>query len=291
LFKIALNITHLKDFNTIKTLRQVIGSRTARQFSLGFVPTMGALHEGHISLINRAKDENERVLCSIFVNPAQFNDKGDLDRYPRTLEADREMLEKAGCDYLFHPETNEIYPPGFDFSMDFGLLATVMEGAYRPGHFDGVAKVVSRLFEIVDPDRAYFGEKDFQQLAIIREMNRRLKTGIQIIGCPTLRAEDGLALSSRNIHLTPEERTAAPVIYQNLKKAGMLIHQYGVEQARSMMIREIEAEGVFKVQYLEFADAVTLEPVLSLTPDRNVRVFASVITSKTRLIDNLEISH
>jgi pantoate--beta-alanine ligase len=193
--------------------------------SIGFVPTMGALHPGHRSLIERARVENEVVVCSIFVNPTQFNDPKDLVNYPRTPELDYAILEEAGCDIVFSPSVEEMYPDDHLLDLNFGDLETVMEGHFRPGHFKGVATVVSRLFSITTPTRAYFGEKDFQQLAVIREMNRRLKTGIEIVSCATLREADGLAMSSRNIHLNYEERNHASIIYKALLFAQHAVHK------------------------------------------------------------------
>ena len=252
----------------------------------GFVPTMGALHEGHISLINRAKMENDLVACSIFVNPAQFNDKKDLVNYPRTPEADYAMLSNSGCDLLFEPSEAEIYPSETGFTMDFGSMERVMEGQFRPGHFKGVAKVVSRLFQIVKPDKAYFGEKDFQQLAIIKELVRRKDLRVGIVGCPTLRDERGLALSSRNIHLSVDEFNAAPVIFETLQKAKASILQDGIAEGKEKLISMIENSGLFKVQYLDFVDSYSLLPIEDYDSARQQRVCTAVLTSKTRLIDN-----
>lgn len=253
---------------------------------VGFVPTMGALHEGHISLINRAKAENDWVVCSIFVNPAQFTDKKDLVNYPKTPDEDYRLLDAAGCNLLFEPSEQEVYPSMTDFEMDFGELERVMEGKFRPGHFKGVAKVVSRLFAVVEPDSAYFGEKDFQQLAIIRELVRRKELPVKIVGCSTLRDERGLALSSRNIHLSPEERNEAPVIYETLQMAAASIKEYGIDEAKRKLISRIENSNLFKVQYLEFVDAFTLLPVEIIDPSKEQRVCIAVLTAKTRLIDN-----
>ena len=193
-----------------------------RKGTCGFVPTMGALHEGHLSLVDRCRKECDTVVVSVFVNPTQFNDPNDLKNYPRTAEADIALLEKAGADFAFMPSVEEIYPEKDTRIFDFGQLDKVMEGPSRPGHFNGVAQVVSRLFDIVGCDTAYFGEKDFQQIAIIREMVRQLNYPIRIVACPIVRESDGLAMSSRNLLLTPEHRKAAPLIYQSLREAAEL---------------------------------------------------------------------
>ncbi|MFM7054792.1 MAG: pantoate--beta-alanine ligase [Bacteroidota bacterium] len=262
----------------------------ARGEKVGFIPTMGALHSGHISLVNKALTECDWVVSSIFVNPTQFNDPKDLLHYPRTPESDCILLEQAGCHLLFNPSVSEIYPEGLvspDF--EFGNLEKVMEGAHRPGHFKGVATVVFRLFDIVKPDVAYFGEKDFQQLAIIRSMVRQASLPIRIIGCETIREPDGLAMSSRNVRLSVDERNAAPIIFQNLSKAKELIEAKGMEGAKTEMIKTIEASGLFRVEYLEFADANSLQPVASISEENRPRVFIAVKASTTRLIDNMEL--
>jgi len=272
---------------TVSETIQLVRNQSSKGIGIGFVPTMGALHDGHISLINKAKADNDFVVCSIFVNPAQFNNKNDLLNYPRSIGADREMLSKAGCDLVFIPTESEIYPTASDFEADFGNLETVMEGKFRPGHFKGVAKVVARLFEIILPDKAYFGEKDFQQLTVIRELIRKMELKIEIIGCPTLREADGLAMSSRNIHLTAEERNAAPVIFEVLTSARNLILKHGIDQAHRMLIGQVENFKGFKVQYLEFVDASTLLPIQKLDLVKEQRTCIAVLTSKTRLIDNM----
>jgi pantoate--beta-alanine ligase len=199
-------------------------------------------------------------------------------------------LEQAGCHLLFHPSVAEIYPEGLDSPVfEFGSLEQIMEGAHRPGHFKGVATVVFRLFDIVKPDVAYFGEKDFQQLAIIRSMVQQAGLPIRIIGCETVREIDGLAMSSRNVRLSPDERKAAPIIFQNLSKANDLIQAMGIERAKNEMIGAIEASGLFKVEYLEIADAESLQPVKTISKETKSRVFIAVKASTTRLIDNMEL--
>ncbi len=274
----------------VSEVRTQVEMARSRGEVVGFVPTMGALHYGHISLINKALTECDWVASSIFVNPTQFNDPNDLLHYPRTPENDWSLLVQAGCHLLFHPSVPEIYPEGLispDF--EFGPLEKVMEGAHRPGHFKGVATVVFRLFDIVKPDVAYFGEKDFQQLAIIRSMVQQANLPIRIVGCETIREPDGLAKSSRNVRLSPNERSAAPIIFQNLSKAKGLIDDLGPDGAKNEMIKSIEASGLFKVEYLEFADADSLQPVASISKEKKSRVFIAVKASTTRLIDNVEL--
>lgn len=273
----------------LSELREALDMMQHSNRSVGFVPTMGALHEGHISLINRAKSENQVVISSIFVNPTQFNDLNDLVNYPRTPQSDAELLSKAGCDLLFFPQVNEMYPEEKLLEMDFGMLERVMEGMFRPGHFKGVATIVSRFFEIINPATAYFGEKDFQQLAVIKEMSRRIHPSVKVIGCPTLREENGLAKSSRNIHLTPDERSRSGVIYETLKWAAEEARNKSLEKVKSQALQMISNGTGFKVQYLEFVDADTLISIDKYESSRPERLCIAVLTSKTRLIDNVPV--
>ncbi len=275
--------------HTISQLRDFLDPAIKNGKSIGFVPTMGALHNGHKSLIELAAKDNELIVSSIFVNPTQFNDPKDLLNYPRTPERDYAILENAGCDVVFSPSVDEMYPNDRILEMNFGNLETVMEGQFRPGHFKGVATIVSRLFKITSPTRAYFGEKDFQQLAVIREMNRRLQTGIEIIGCPTLREEDGLAMSSRNIHLNAEERKWAPHIYMALLYAQESIRNKELKKVKNEVKSMIEAFDGFNVQYLEFVDSETLQPIKEWDHQKEQRACIAVLTSKTRLIDNVAL--
>ena len=206
----------MKVFNFIVDVQRFVEEKHNLGLKIGFVPTMGALHEGHLSLINRAKKDNDIVVCSVFVNPIQFNNPADLEKYPRTPEKDIEKLEQAGCDAVFMPTAEEMYPNKVEDHYDFGDLERVMEGACRPGHFNGVAIVVRKLFEIVTPNRAYFGEKDFQQLAIINKMVSNLNMNLEIVPCPIVREKDGLAMSSRNVRLNETERAIAPKIFATL---------------------------------------------------------------------------
>jgi pantoate--beta-alanine ligase len=286
LINIAAFLTSMIITGKISEVREFVAGKGGR---VGFVPTMGALHPGHISLVRRCRDENAVSIASIFVNPTQFNDPKDLLKYPRTPESDHRMLEDAGLDLLFEPQVAEIYPQENRIEMDFGPLERVMEGAHRPGHFNGVVTVVSRLFDIVRPDKAYFGEKDFQQLAIIREWARRVDFPVEIIGCPTLRESDGLAMSSRNIHLSPAERAAAPLIYKALNMAAVAIRSSPVSIVAGLVRDMIESFSGFKVQYIEFVDSNTLQPIEQYIPGREQRACIAVLTSSTRLIDNIAL--
>lgn len=255
--------------------------------SVGFVPTMGALHAGHISLVNQAVAVNEIVVVSIFVNPTQFNDKNDLDRYPRTLESDLQLLEKTGCQIVFAPMANEVYPEPDTRKFNFGPLETVMEGKHRPGHFNGVAQVVSKLFDFVKPDKAYFGLKDFQQLAIIKEMVNQLKINTEIIECQIVREESGLAMSSRNELLTTEERKNAAVISETLFKAKELSKQKSVNDLANWVIETINKNQFLTVEYFEIVDELKLQPVKSWNEDCTKVGCIAVFCGKVRLIDNV----
>jgi pantoate--beta-alanine ligase len=257
--------------------------------SIGFVPTMGALHPGHIALVTKAKAENEVVVASIFVNPTQFNNKSDLVHYPRTIEKDREMLENAGCDFLFLPEVTEMYPDGENEAVPpihLDGLDTVMEGAHRPGHFAGVIQVVKKLFDAVGPCKAYFGEKDFQQLAVIRKMVKEWRMPVEVIGCPIVREDDGLAMSSRNMRLTGEERKAAPLISKALFKAKDFWKDHSIEETKELVTAIINSEPKFRLEYFEIADATTLKPAES-NQKENVVACIAVHLGAVRLIDNI----
>ena len=248
---------------------------------------MGALHEGHLSLVDRCRKECDTVVVSVFVNPTQFNDPNDLKNYPRTAEADIALLEKAGADFAFMPSVEEIYPEKDTRIFDFGQLDKVMEGPSRPGHFNGVAQVVSRLFDIVGCDTAYFGEKDFQQIAIIREMVRQLNYPIRIVACPIVRESDGLAMSSRNLLLTPEHRKAAPLIYQSLREAAELHRALPVEETKRRVIERINANPLLHVEYFSIVNADTLQDISDWSEAENVRGCIVVHAGAVRLIDNI----
>lgn len=259
--------------------------------TVGFVPTMGALHEGHLSLVRAAREACDTVVVSIFVNPTQFNDPKDLQNYPRTEEADLKLLEAAGVDFVFAPSVGEVYPEPDTRVFDFGRLDKVMEGEHRPGHFNGVGQVVSRLFDIVKPDKAFFGEKDFQQLAIIRNMVAQLGMQVGIVGCPIVRDTDGLARSSRNTLLTPAHRSAAPHIYEVLSDAvSSLRGTVPVAEAKRIIAERINAEPLLKTEYVEIAAAETLRPAQEWgSAVGDLRCFVAVQAGAVRLIDNVAI--
>ena len=257
---------------------------------LGLVPTMGALHEGHLELVRRARAECATVAASIFVNPTQFGANEDLSTYPRDMERDLALLETEGVDLVYAPSPEEVYPPGFDTWIEPGALAERLEGAVRPGHFRGVATVVAKLFNVVRPDRAYFGQKDGQQLAVIRQMVRDLDMGLEIVAVPTVRDTDGLALSSRNAYLTPEQRQAAPVIYRALSQA---VEIFGAGIGNAVILREavrseLEGEPLLDgIDYVSVADADTLEELVMV--EGRAMVSTAVRLGQTRLIDNVVI--
>jgi pantoate--beta-alanine ligase len=258
---------------------------------IGFVPTMGALHNGHLSLIQQSNQENDLTVASIFINPTQFNDPSDFANYPRMESKDLEMLESAGCDFAFIPSVPEIYPNGKQLlDIHFGALEETMEGAFRPGHFRGIATVVNRLLSIVNPDNAYFGEKDFQQLAVIRAMVKMLDLKVKVTGCPTLREADGLAMSSRNLLLTPEQRKAAALIYQGLQQASTFIPHHSVDGVRDLVIRFIEQSPLLKVQYFKIVDPLTLADIRSWEGQTSAQGCIAVLTEGPRLIDNIHYS-
>lgn len=254
---------------------------------VGFVPTMGALHKGHISLVERAVNENDVVVVSVFVNPTQFNDPKDLERYPRTLDADMHLLKKTGCHLVFAPDVKEIYPEPDTRKFNFGALETVMEGKHRPGHFNGVAQVVSKLFDIVQPDKAYFGLKDFQQLAIIRNMVTQLGLPVEIVSCPIIREESGLAMSSRNELLSIEERKNAAVISQTLFEAKKLKGAKDVQTVARWIEGNINKNSFLRVEYAEIVDSKTLQPVNSWNDAEEIVCCVAVFCGKIRLIDNV----
>ena len=255
---------------------------------IGLVPTMGALHNGHASLVKKAVAENDVVIVSVFVNPTQFNNKNDLATYPRTVEADCALLESLGANIAFTPTVEQIYPYPDTRQFDFTPLDKVMEGPMRPGHFNGVAQVVSRLFDIAQPDKAYFGEKDYQQLAIIREMVRQFNYPIEIVGCPIIREADGMALSSRNTLLSAKERQTAVRISQTLAKSQSLLKEKSVKELQQWVIDEINRGGELEVEYYEIVNGTTLQPINSWNDCDNPVGCITVYCGKVRLIDNIQ---
>ena len=278
----------MKLVHTIQELRAELDIQRKAGKKIGFVPTMGALHEGHASLVRRAVAENEIVVVSVFVNPTQFNDKNDLLKYPRTLEADCELLEKEGAAYVFAPSVEEIYPEPDTRQFSYAPLDTVMEGKYRPGHFNGVCQVVSKLFMMVEPDVAYFGEKDFQQLAIIREMVKQMNFPLQIVGCPIVREADGLALSSRNARLSDEQRKQALEISQTLFKSQEYAASHTLEETQKFVEEGIAAAEGLELEYFEIVDGMTLQKIASWEDTDYVVGCITVFCGEVRLIDNIK---
>ena len=278
-------------FNKINNLTAHLERVRLPDKKIGFVPTMGALHQGHISLVEKAKKENDLVVVSIFVNPSQFNNPDDLKNYPRTPVEDHLLLDKNKADIIFSPPVEEInnYSNTKKINSDLGNLANVMEGIHRPGHFDGVVQIVSRLFDIVKPGRAYFGEKDFQQLTIIKLMTDKLKYPVEIIACPTVREESGLAMSSRNLKLSEEGLKNAAEISMVLNYVKDNHGKFPVDILIKLATQMIESSGKLKVEYLEIADEETLQPVQSWEQYKHVRCFAAVYCEGVRLIDNVQL--
>jgi pantoate--beta-alanine ligase len=251
----------MKVFEKTRDIQSEIARLKSEGKTIGLVPTMGALHNGHLSLVRRCVKENDVCIVDAFVNPTQFNNKTDYEKYPRTIEADSKLLESAGCSIAFFPTEAEIYPEKDTRVFNLGPLADVMEGPRRPGHFNGVAQVLTHLFDIIKPDRAYFGEKDFQQLAIVRELVKNYNIPVQIVGCPIVREADGLALSSRNMRLTAEQRQHALRISKTLFKSVELMSSKSVEEVKNWVIAEINAEPGLEVEYYEISNSLTLQPV------------------------------
>ena len=255
---------------------------------IGLVPTMGALHKGHLSLVERCVRENDICVVSVFVNPTQFNDKHDLETYPHTLEADCALLESAGCDFVFAPSVEEMYPEPDTRTFDFGTVMQVMEGAKRPGHFNGVAQVVSKLFYIVEPDNAYFGEKDFQQIAVIRAMVKQLQIPVQINACPIVREADGLALSSRNTRLTPALRQKAPLIARTLQESKALAATKSVREVIDYVVNTLNADPDLEVEYYEIVDGDSLVSIQDWKDTSYAVGCVTVYCGEVRLIDNIK---
>ena len=273
---------------TVSELKQRVAAHRAQGKTIGLVPTMGALHAGHISLMEQARKDNDIVVVSVFVNPTQFNNPEDLRTYPRTEEADCVKMEVANVDIAFIPSVEEVYPEPDTRTFDLGPVAEVMEGPMRPGHFNGVAQIVSKLFYMVEPDRAYFGEKDLQQIAVIRRMVEIEGFNIEIIDCPIKREDDGLAMSSRNVRLTPEQRQIAPSINKALVASLDFAKSHSVEETKQSVISEINAQPEMEVEYYEIVNAATMQPI-SNWEDAPVAVGCiTVYCGEVRLIDNIK---
>lgn len=275
-------------FREIKPLRAFLREKNKAGFLIGFVPTMGALHQGHLSLIEASKKAGCFTVCSIFVNPAQFNNADDLKKYPRTLEEDVKMLQSIGCDVLFSPTAEEIYPHISNTQFDFGSLGTTMEGEFRPGHFSGVALVVSKLFHIVEPDHAFFGQKDWQQFTIINQLVKDLNFNIQLHPIPTLREQDGLAMSSRNQRLTPVQRAKAIIFYQSLLECqSRLANGETLSIISSSIKSKIEQDKELKLEYLQLANRENLSSLNSVEEPNQAVLCIAGFVGDVRLIDNI----
>ena len=280
----------MKVFNKIVDLQNELAACREEGKEIGLVPTMGALHEGHASLVQRSVTENGATVVSVFLNPTQFNDKGDLDRYPRTLDADCKLVEACGADYVFAPSVEEVYPTPDTRHFEFPPVSTVMEGAKRPGHFNGVCQVVSRLFDIVNPTRAYFGEKDWQQIAVIKQLVKFMGSSVKIVECPIIRDEDGLAKSSRNTLLAADERAIAPAIFKALKESVEYAKNHSVQETHDMVVNEINAVEGLEVEYFQIVDGDSLQDVASWDESDYVVGCITVYCGKTpiRLIDHIK---
>lgn len=278
----------MKVIHTIKDLQAELSALKAEGKKVGLVPTMGALHAGHASLVKRCVNENDVTVVSVFVNPTQFNDKNDLKKYPRTLEADCILLDDCGATFVFAPSVEEMYPVPDMRQFSFAPLDTVMEGAFRPGHFNGVCQIVSKLFDAVMPHRAYFGEKDFQQLAIIREMVRQMKFDLEIVGCPIVREGDGLALSSRNARLSSDERKNALKISDALFKSRTFAATHSVSETQKMVEDAIAAALGLRLEYFEIVDGNTLQKIGDWNDTSYAVGCITVFCGEVRLIDNIK---
>ena len=275
-------------FITKDALAQVLQRYRNVKYGIGFVPTMGALHQGHISLVEQCRRENAISAVSIFVNPTQFNDRNDLVNYPRTMDEDLDKLSSVGCDFVFAPSVEEMYPKEDTRVFDFGMLDKVMEGAHRPGHFNGVAQIVSKLFDAVQPDKAYFGEKDFQQLAIIRRLVAMMNSAVQIVGCPIVREADGLAMSSRNVRLTPEQRKHAPAIARTLFACKEMINTMPLNELKKWVVRQINDTPCLQTEYFDIVNRNTLKTA-GKYKENTLQGCIAVRAGAVRLIDNIHL--
>ncbi len=275
-------------YSLSENLQSFIENQKSSGKKIAFVPTMGALHEGHLSLIRLGIQQSSVVVCSIFVNPTQFNHPNDLQTYPRMLEADARLLEKTGCHVLFVPDVIEVYPPALDthIQLDLGTLGQVMEGKFRPGHFDGMLQVVKRLLDLVNPDLLIMGQKDFQQFTLVQHMINALALPVQLVIGPTLREEDGLAMSSRNLRLTPELRKKARILFQVLGEIQAKLGQTDLDILRQTGLRQISDQGL-KPEYLEIVDGNTLEPILDEKTHNYLVACLAAWADDVRLIDNI----
>ena len=277
----------MKIIDTISELENQLQGYRHKGETIGLVPTMGALHQGHASLVERCVADNKISIVSLFVNPTQFNNKEDLKHYPRTPEKDHELLERLGVDYVFSPSVEELYPEEDKRVFDFGQLDKVMEGEFRPGHFNGVAQIVSKLFDIVKPDNAYFGEKDFQQLAIVKDMVRQLQMPVNIIGMPIVRESSGLAMSSRNQRLSEEQKKNASEVYKVLNESKLMIDKFIPYELINYVSESINKVSGLKVEYFQIVDGDNLQPVTSWSDSDYIVGCIALFCGEVRLIDNI----
>ena len=280
----------MKVFSKIVDLQNALFDERKAGKSVGLVPTMGALHEGHASLVRRSVKDNDVTVVSVFVNPTQFNDKNDLKNYPRDLDADCRLLDECKADYVFAPEVEDMYPVPDTRQFEYPPVSTVMEGAHRPGHFNGVCQVVSRLFYIVRPDRAYFGEKDWQQIAVVKAMVRQLRLPVQIVECPIVREADDLARSSRNTLLAPDERAIAPAIFKALKESVEYAKSHTLKQTHDKVVSDIDSVEGLRVEYFSIVDGNTLQDIAEWEDSPYVVGCITVYCGRTpiRLIDHIK---
>ena len=274
-------------FKQVAELKKYLFSQQQTGSSIGFVPTMGALHNGHISLVNRSKNETDITVCSIFVNPTQFNESADLEKYPRTLENDLDLLIGAQTDVVFAPSVTQVYPKGLktEINIKLGQLAKVMEGSSRPGHFEGMMQVVNRLLDIVEPDKLFMGQKDFQQAAIVKEMIKQTKRPTELVVCPIIREDNGLAMSSRNQRLSKEERETAKILSESLQFVKTQISAKTIEQVKKEAVKMIEEAGLRPV-YFEISDGETLKPLERWEESNYIVACLAAFLGNIRLIDN-----
>lgn len=280
----------MEKYTSITKLKKAIDHHKNQGAKIGFVPTMGALHEGHLSLIQEAKKRAQIVIASIYVNPTQFNDSKDFDKYPRTMEKDIDLLMQCGTDILFAPDNEEMYPEKDNRTFNFGAIENVMEGKHRPGHFNGVAQIVSKLFDAVNPDLAVFGEKDFQQLAIIRALVEQKNYPIEIIGAPIMRESDGLAMSSRNQRLNQSQREDAAHINRVLNDSVLIAKEKSISDLEHWVINSVNTKGTLNVEYFEIVDSKTLQEVKSWQENCEKTGCIAVFCGEVRLIDNIKYS-
>lgn len=282
----------MKIFHLKKDVKDCLLNYKTNNKTIGFIPTMGALHKGHLSLIEKAKQKNDIVVVSIFVNPTQFNNVADLEKYPKTVENDIKLLESIACDVLFHPSVAEIYAENVaSEKFNFDGLENQMEGKFRDGHFDGVGTIVKSLFEIIKPNKAYFGQKDFQQLQIIKKMVKKERLHVKIKGCPIFREIDGLAMSSRNTRLTKEQREIAPFIYKTLKKAKKKFKTKSIAKVNKWVKKQFKKEPLLDLEYFTIADEASLQTAENKESNKKYRAFIAVFAGEIRLIDNIRLKN